>query len=256
MADAPSTSDPKARAETTPSDPPPPNPRPGDETWSPSESAKTPAQEKLQQGKKIGKQAFDTARSATGDAWAALRTLIGDPLGSQKKALHQLGAKRAFSAGIVFMAAFVLAAMISAALWSGAYSLGVAPRRAWLVEPGFLDYVKTALVLSALPGGLLLGYWGVGRLFGGKSSVPEAVFVSGMAVLPLAAAMVAARLTVQGAAWLASGAMTFGGVLFVLILHSAVLHVQPLHPRRAVWATPTMVLAMFLVMQVVGGLVT
>ena len=199
-------------------------------TAAPKEAA---ARENLAKAQDMGHKAYGATREATGCAVSAVKTLLGDPMGGQGKALAMLGDAKALSAGLVFNALFCVSALVCG------YSTYLSPLGS---SVGPVDYVTLFLVALTPPAALWAGFVVVGKVFGGKASRNACAFAAGVALLPMAIILLCILILGPGNIEVIAVMGLFGLTITVLLLNSALLDVLKLSTRQAVLLTPTLIL--------------
>lgn len=199
-------------------------------TTTPQETA---VHENLAKAQEMGHKAYGATKEATVHAVSAVKTLLGDPMGGQGKALAMLGDAKALSAGLVFSALFCASAVILG------YFAYLAPQGS---RVGLIDYLTLFLVALTLPAALWASFVVVGKVFGGKASRNACAFAAGVALLPMVVILLVLSILGPGNIEVLAVTGLFGMTLTVLLLNSALLDVLKLSTRQAVLLTPTLIL--------------
>jgi len=191
-------------------------------------------------GAEAGQKALESAKKALGHAVNAIKTIVTDPMNGQSKALTELGETNAFSAGIVFIVIFLIAALIGFLGYFRSFMY-------WGGGLGFFGYVK--LFISSLVPiiGLFVGYLLIDKTLGKKdTNWMVYVFTTGVTVLPIVILFLLF--------WFPYQAITAMGVfclsLTVLLVYSALSSVYTLSSKTAFWLTPVLFLVVALVSRV------
>lgn len=199
---------------------------------------KTPAPTaNMAKAQEMGQKAYGVTKEATGHAISAIRILLSDPMGGQGKALAMLGDAKALSAGLVFHALFSLAAF----MFGNAFLF--APFKRIGADIGSGDYFKLAVLVLVPAAALWVGFTATAKLFKGCASHSANVFVTGVAMLPMALVLLGVSLLGGGNIELMAALGLFGATLTILLLNSALLDVVKLPTQKAVLLTPTLILA-------------
>ncbi len=218
-----------------------------------TQSAKSSAEE-------IGKKAYGTAKEATVSAWEAVKVVFSDPMGGQGKALKMLDKKRALSAGIVFVAIFVLSFwLFSKSLMFLGLDFFIDPNRGGGLlgqhiprpELSFGDHLKLLLMGVVPPTILAACYFGLGRWLK-ELDLGAVVFASGLALLPMSLALVlmwALDLNLN----LLFGVQFFAMSMTLLLINGLLLDGLNTSTKRAFFLTPATLLATLAVTRVVWG---
>jgi len=205
-----------------------------------SSGENAPKTETTGKGKEAGQKALESVQKALGHAVNAIKTIVTDPMNGQFKALTELGETNAFSAGIVFIAIFLIAALIASLGYFRSFIY-------WGGGLGFFGYVKL-LISSLVPiVGLFVGYLLIDKALGKKdTNWMVYVFTTGVTVLPIVILFLLF--------WFPFQAITAIGVfcmsLTVLIVYSALSSIYKLSTKAAFWLTPVLFLVVALVSRV------
>jgi Yip1 domain len=201
-------------------------------------------------GKELGQKALGSAKEATTNAVKAIKTVLTDPMGGQKKALEQLGETKALSAGIFFMVIFSLAAFL----------VGFSSLKATLLmadTEASVGFVNTAkLLLAALIPAVALwaGFLAIQKIFKGQGTFNGNIFLTGICLLPMTIAFLACWILGSKNLELVALFGFFGFSITVLLINSAILSVLKLSTRKAVLLTPTLLVLSAYLTKVVYGI--
>lgn len=186
-------------------------------------------------------RAVEMAQEATSHATVAIKTLFTDPLGGQARALTMLGDRGALLSGIVFVMLFAVSALVleTKALQQMIHVLvGGPPAQQLRFRQIFDLFLMNLVPVSAL----WMGFTGLGRVFGGTASLSAGVFVTGVALIPLALAFLVATIVGLANMEIIVLASILGLSTTLLILNTAMLDVLHLSTRHSVILTPVLIL--------------
>jgi hypothetical protein len=191
-------------------------------------------------GQETVQKALDASKKALIHAVSALKTLVMDPMQGQSKALSELSEANAFAAGIVFIAVYLIAALIGSRVFLG-------PLRYWGGGLSFGWYVKL-FISSLIPiVGLFVGYLLIDKALGKKNTNWMVyVFTTGVTVLPMAIVFLVFWFPYQ--AIMAIGAFCLS--IMVLLVYSALSNVYTLSSQMAFWLTPVLFLVVAFISRV------
>lgn len=175
----------------------------------------------------------EKVKAASQDAWQALKTFGGNPVGGLSHAFESLGPSRAFSVGIIFGIAFALCIAV------GAYSLPPffgRPQR-------FTGFIQI-LVVAMVPFVSLFGASAIARkMFRGEGSLGYDSFVAGASLLPYGCVAVVGAILGTGNIEVIAVFMLFALCLNILMLFASLTRICKMSDQAATIAIPLMLLA-------------
>lgn len=182
----------------------------------------------------LGRHALDRAKQATGEAMAAAKELITDPMGGQGRAAAALGDAKCLQAGLVFVAAFAFLTYI-ASIFSFRAAYGDAA--------GFGFHIKAMMFTVVFPLLLWGGLVSLAKGFGTPATWQKCLLSAGVSCLPLCGFLLVGTLLGPQNFEPVFVVFLFAFCLHVLLLNSGLLHVLELSTRKAVLLTPTLIIA-------------
>ncbi|MEF2145923.1 MAG: hypothetical protein V3573_10790 [Desulfovibrionaceae bacterium] len=192
-----------------------------------NESGEFKTTEAVDAAKQYGQKALDATRDAAQNALQAASVVFTDPMGGQGKAMRSLGEKKAFAAGVVYVALYIVV--------NNLFSFG-----------GTLGNQFGQLLFSLImPAGLMACFWGLGRLDQNEVGLGGALFSAGVTLFPLTAATLLLRLGVFGG-WLSLVVGLYGLTITILLIAGFLMDVLQASTRRAVVLTPTILTVLLL----------
>lgn len=192
-----------------------------------------------------GREAVQQATAAARTTWSALKSLAIDPPGQLAAVYSNLGNDRALRVGVSCVVIFALAGVFSA-FGTGLGAIFSTTRLS-------LPTGRVAVVLAAFP----VGLWGgltVLRILV-RTSVGSAanIFVAGVAVIPLAVALVAANFLGALNFELVAIVCTLATVEFVLICYSGLRNVFCVSSVWSLYGTAGVIVGAWYLAKVVLG---
>jgi len=174
------------------------------------------------------------AQQAPKKAWEAVKILLSDPMSGQQRAAQAMGETGCVEAGLVLCGVYALAEYFFPSTKVPAI-LGGAQGG----QRGF-----NLLLCDAAPAAaLIVGFFLIGKIFGGKASIQRSVLVSGTALLPITALLLLARIASGGNEGLLVGAGLFAACFALLLLYAASVEIHQLSSRKAFFMVPVLILA-------------
>jgi hypothetical protein len=199
-------------------------------------------------------------KGAFSDVWITLKLVWKNPANGLQEALATLGDTRAFNAGLILCALFVLACWI--AVLKAVNLLG---GFASLIGGGFgssfyggsfgqLDlsaHIRILLSITTPIAGMILVLWIARQIFKGVGNLKQLTLVTGVAVIPITFFMLLLWLLGNSSMEVMSLASLFCCTTFILLLNTALIGVIRLSTRNTILIVPMLLVADLLITKVV-----
>jgi hypothetical protein len=224
---------------------------------------------KIQDSQEFSKQAYSHAKGVTENTIDAVKILFSDPMGGQEKVVGMLGQAKAMSAGIVFIAAFVLVSL----LFGNTGPVDMLGGGVMLTQKEMTQYTADAFK-SALSGkevkfnapsfrwrailssaffaaGIVLAIYLIGKFLGSGANLPVSIFTGGVAIAPLALAVLLSWIFAKLDFYTLMGGVGFFCLaISILLVNTSLVSIQKISTRAAVLLTPGTFVAAGFVMYV------
>ncbi len=177
--------------------------------------------EALKKSKDMAKQAYNSAKDATKTALDAFKKLLADPVSKQKEVIEELDSKKVLSAGIVFIALYVILFAIGFLL---VLHRAIGPANEFIYGSsslGFKNFVQafSSPVIGA--GVFILGFYLISKFINKKNELWSThIFSAGVALFPISCSilLVSIFLSIPFISYLL---LILGSASFLLILNGS-----------------------------------
>lgn len=190
-----------------------------------------------------GREAVQQATAAARTTWNALKSLAIDPPGQLAAVYSNLGNDRALRVGVSCIVIFAVAGVFSA------YGTGLGA--IFSTTRLSLPTGRVAVVLAAFPVGLWGGLTVLRILVRTSAGSAASVFVAGVAVIPLAVALVAANFLGTLNLELVVIVYTLAAVEFILVCYSGLRNVFCVSSAWSLYGTAGVIIGAWYLVSVV-----